>query len=69
MRDGAQVQPALLARGLRRVLLERGVTIHEGTEVTRLDAGPRGHRGDSTWRRPAGPCGHSWRKRACAKSR
>jgi len=40
MRDGAQVQPALLARGLRRVLLERGVTIHEGTEVTRLDAGP-----------------------------
>ncbi|HEY2598459.1 MAG TPA: FAD-dependent oxidoreductase [Candidatus Dormibacteraeota bacterium] len=40
MRDGAQVQPALLARGLRRVLLERGVTIHEGTEVTRLDPGP-----------------------------
>ena len=40
MRDGAQVQPAFLARGLRRVLLERGVTIHEGTEVTRLDAGP-----------------------------
>ena len=40
MRDGASVQPALLARGLRRVLLERGVTIHEGTTVTRLDAGP-----------------------------
>ena len=40
MRDGAQVQPAFLARGLRRVLLERGVTIHEGTNVTRLDAGP-----------------------------
>ena len=35
-----QVQPAFLARGLRRVLLERGVTIHEGTPVTRLDAGP-----------------------------
>jgi len=34
------VQPAVLARGLRRVLLERGVTIHEGTEVTRLDPGP-----------------------------
>jgi glycine/D-amino acid oxidase-like deaminating enzyme len=40
MKDGAQVQPALLVRGLRRVLLERGVTIHEGTTVTRLDAGP-----------------------------
>jgi len=31
MKDGAQVQPAFLARGLRRVLLERGVTIHEGS--------------------------------------
>jgi glycine/D-amino acid oxidase-like deaminating enzyme len=40
MKDGASVQPALLARGLRRVVLERGVTIHEGTPVTRLDAGP-----------------------------
>jgi len=30
----AQVQPARLARGLRRVLLERGVTIHEGTRAT-----------------------------------
>ena len=37
MRDGASVQPARLARGLRRVLLERGVKIHEGTTVTRLD--------------------------------
>ena len=37
MRDGASVQPARLARGLRRVLLERGVTIHEGTAVDRLD--------------------------------
>jgi len=26
--------------GLRRVVLERGVTIHEGTTVTRLDGGP-----------------------------
>ena len=33
MHDGATVQPALLARGLRRVVRERGVTIHEGTEV------------------------------------
>ena len=40
MRDGASVQPALLVRGLRRVLLERGVTIHEGTTVTRLEPGP-----------------------------
>jgi glycine/D-amino acid oxidase-like deaminating enzyme len=40
MRDGASVQPALLARGLRRVVLERGAKIHEGTGVTRLDAGP-----------------------------
>jgi glycine/D-amino acid oxidase-like deaminating enzyme len=40
MRDGASVQPARLARGLRRVLLERGVTIHEGTTVTRLEPGP-----------------------------
>ena len=40
MKDGASVQPALLARGLRRVVLERGVTIHEGTQVTQLHAGP-----------------------------
>ena len=39
MRDGASIQPAALARGLRRVVLERGVTIHEGTTVTRLDSG------------------------------
>jgi glycine/D-amino acid oxidase-like deaminating enzyme len=38
MRDGATVQPALLARGLRRVLLGRGVSIHEGTRLTRLRA-------------------------------
>jgi len=37
MGDGAQVQPARLARGLRRVVLERGVKIYEGTPVTRLD--------------------------------
>jgi glycine/D-amino acid oxidase-like deaminating enzyme len=33
MRDGATVQPAMLARGLRRVALQRGVQIHEGTRV------------------------------------
>jgi glycine/D-amino acid oxidase-like deaminating enzyme len=36
MRDGATVQPALLARGLRRVLLERGVRIHERTPALRF---------------------------------
>ncbi len=40
MRDGASVQPAFLARGLRRVLLERGVAIHENTTVTDLQPGP-----------------------------
>jgi glycine/D-amino acid oxidase-like deaminating enzyme len=35
--DGATVQPARLARGLRRVALERGVRIHEGTRVTGID--------------------------------
>ena len=39
MPTGASVQPALLARGLRRVLLERGVTIHEQTRVRRLRPG------------------------------
>jgi glycine/D-amino acid oxidase-like deaminating enzyme len=34
MRNAATVQPARLARGLRRVLLERGVVIHEGTRAT-----------------------------------
>lgn len=34
MSDGATVQPALLARGLRRVCIERGVAIHETTMVT-----------------------------------
>ena len=36
---GATVHPARLARGLRRVLLERGVRIHEGTHVSRFGAG------------------------------
>src|ERR1700687_2562691 len=40
MPDGASVQPARLVRGLRRVLLERGVTIREGTTVPRLEPGP-----------------------------
>ena len=40
MRDGASVQPAILARGLRRVVLGLGVSIHEGTRVLRLESGP-----------------------------
>jgi glycine/D-amino acid oxidase-like deaminating enzyme len=39
MPSAATVQPARLARGLRRVLLERGVTIHEGTTVRRMEPG------------------------------
>ncbi|HET6380630.1 MAG TPA: FAD-binding oxidoreductase [candidate division Zixibacteria bacterium] len=37
MPSAASVQPARLARGLRRVLLERGVQIHEGTRVRRIE--------------------------------
>jgi glycine/D-amino acid oxidase-like deaminating enzyme len=38
---GATVQPARLARGLRRVLLERGVRIHERTPAVRVEGGVR----------------------------
>jgi glycine/D-amino acid oxidase-like deaminating enzyme len=37
MPSAASIQPARLARGLRRVLLERGVVIHENTHVRRVD--------------------------------
>src|SRR6266487_3732164 len=37
--DAATIQPARLARGLRRVLLERGVRIFESTPVTRFASG------------------------------
>jgi glycine/D-amino acid oxidase-like deaminating enzyme len=37
--DGATVQPARLARGLRRVLMQRGVRIFEGTPVSRFGSG------------------------------
>jgi glycine/D-amino acid oxidase-like deaminating enzyme len=36
--DNATLQPARLALGLRRVLLERGVRIHEGTPVSRFSS-------------------------------
>ena len=39
LRDAATIHPARLARGLRRVLLERGVRIFEGTPVTRFGSG------------------------------
>jgi glycine/D-amino acid oxidase-like deaminating enzyme len=41
MPSAATVQPARLARGLRRVLIERGVEIHEGTAVERIERGRR----------------------------
>jgi glycine/D-amino acid oxidase-like deaminating enzyme len=37
---GVILQPARLALGLRRALLERGVRIHEGSPVARFAAGP-----------------------------
>jgi glycine/D-amino acid oxidase-like deaminating enzyme len=39
MPKSATVQPAALARGLRRVALERGVVIHERTRVERFESG------------------------------
>jgi glycine/D-amino acid oxidase-like deaminating enzyme len=38
-RSNALIQPARLARGLRRVALEQGVVIHEGTPMMRLGRG------------------------------
>ena len=38
-RYGATVQPARLARGLRRVVMEMGVRVHERTPVTRFGTG------------------------------
>ena len=60
MRGAATVQPAILARGLRRVLLERGVTIHEGTTAVELDGerpGRLGAVGAAERRAPAGRAG------------
>ena len=42
MPTAAIVQPAILARGLRRVALERGVVIHERTRVERFEGGDVG---------------------------
>jgi glycine/D-amino acid oxidase-like deaminating enzyme len=49
MPGAATIQPAFLARGLRRVLLERGVAIHEGTTVGAIPIDrPRGSLGMRT---------------------
>ena len=56
MPGAATVQPATLARGLRRVLLERGVVIAEGTEAIEIDgvrAGPLGRLGAGARRAPS----------------
>ena len=56
MPGAATIQPAVLARGLRRVLLERGVVIAEGTRVTEIDGhrpGPFGALGAGRRRAPA----------------
>ena len=56
MPGAATIQPATLARGLRRVLLERGVVIAEGTTVTEIDGqrpGPLGAVGASRRRAPS----------------
>ena len=45
MPDAATVQPALLARGLRRVALEQGIVIHERTRATPPGDAPRRHGG------------------------
>ena len=56
MPGAATIQPAVLTRGLRRVLLERGVVIAEGTRVTEIDGqrpGPLGALGAGRRRAPA----------------
>jgi len=40
MATGASLQPALLARGLRKAALARGVRIYEGSAMRRLGSGP-----------------------------
>jgi glycine/D-amino acid oxidase-like deaminating enzyme len=60
MPGAATIQPAVLARGLRRALLERGVTIHEGTSVVEIDGERPGALGrlGSGRRRPVPGRGH-----------
>ena len=61
MRGAATIQPAVLARGLRRVLLDRGVAIHEGTRVVELDGERPGWLGAMGKPRRRGPAGQGRR--------
>ncbi len=62
MPGAATVQPAVLARGLRRVVLERGVEIHEGTTVdgARRGASRLARRGGCGCASGAGGSSRSW---------
>jgi glycine/D-amino acid oxidase-like deaminating enzyme len=69
MPHAATIQPAILARGLRRVLLERGVTIHEGTTAVEVDGerpGSLGRLGAGSRRAPAGRVGRPVRVRTAS---
>ena len=69
MRGAATIQPAILARGLRRVLLERGVTIHEGTTAVEIDGQRRGSfgaLGAAGRRAPGGRAGREVRVRTAS---
>ena len=71
MRGAATVQPAALARGLRRVLLARGVEIHEGTRVVELDGerpGALGRIGAAGRRAPRGRAGQPVRVRTTSEA-
>ncbi len=71
MPGAATIQPAFLARGLRRVLLERGVVIHEGTSVTELDGerpGWLGGVGAGARQAPTGRAGRPVRVRTTSAS-
>lgn len=64
MPGAATIQPAILARALRRVLLERGVVIHEGTTVIEIDGqrpGWLGAAGASHRQAPVGRSGAAFR--------
>jgi glycine/D-amino acid oxidase-like deaminating enzyme len=66
MRGAATVQPAAVARGLRRVLLSRGVAIHEGTRAVEIDGerpGALGRLGVAGRRAPGGRGGRPVRVR------
>ncbi len=69
MPGAATVQPAILARGLRRVALERGVTIHERTRAVELDGerpGWLGGVGAHARRAPSGRTGRPVRVRTAS---